>query len=38
MQRPKRVTIAEMGPRDGLQNEPEIVATATKIAYIDLLS
>ena len=38
MHRPKRVTIAEMGPRDGLQNEPEIVATATKIAYIDLLS
>ncbi|MGC8484483.1 MAG: hydroxymethylglutaryl-CoA lyase [Candidatus Baltobacteraceae bacterium] len=38
MKRPKQVTIAEMGPRDGLQNEPEIVATATKIAYIDLLS
>ncbi len=38
MKRPERVTIAEMGPRDGLQNEPEIVATATKIAYIDLLS
>ncbi len=38
MKRPKRVTIAEMGPRDGLQNEHEIIATATKIAYVDLLS
>ena len=38
MKRPKRVTIAEMGPRDGLQNEPETVATATKIAFVDLLS
>ncbi|MEM8556028.1 MAG: hydroxymethylglutaryl-CoA lyase [Pseudomonadota bacterium] len=32
------VTIVEMGPRDGLQNEPEVVATADKIALIDALS
>lgn len=33
-----RVTIYEVGPRDGLQNEKEIIATADKIALIDLLS
>jgi isopropylmalate/homocitrate/citramalate synthase len=38
MMLPKEVTIVEMGPRDGLQNEHEVVATADKIAYIDLLS
>jgi hydroxymethylglutaryl-CoA lyase len=32
------VTIYEMGPRDGLQNEKEIIATADKIHLIDLLS
>ena len=32
------VTIHEVGPRDGLQNEPGFVPTATKIALIDLLS
>jgi isopropylmalate/homocitrate/citramalate synthase len=35
---PSRVKVCEMGPRDGLQNEPGIVATADKIRYIDLLS
>ncbi|HEY8320984.1 MAG TPA: hydroxymethylglutaryl-CoA lyase [Candidatus Baltobacteraceae bacterium] len=35
---PKRVKLVEMGPRDGLQNERETIATADKIAYIDLLS
>jgi len=35
---PGRVKVCEMGPRDGLQNEPGIVATADKIRYIDLLS
>jgi len=35
---PRKVTLVEMGPRDGLQNEHEAVATADKIAYIDLLS
>jgi hydroxymethylglutaryl-CoA lyase len=33
-----KVTIVEVGARDGLQNEPSIVATADKIAFIDLLS
>ena len=35
---PKRVKIAEVGPRDGLQNERSRIATADKIRYIDLLS
>lgn len=35
---PDRVTIYEVGPRDGLQNEPEQVPTETKIALIDRLS
>lgn len=32
------VTIIEVGPRDGLQNEPSFVATETKIKFINLLS
>ncbi len=32
------VTIYEVGPRDGLQNEKEIIPTADKIALINLLS
>lgn len=35
---PKRVTIVEVGPRDGLQNEPGVIPTAAKIAFIDALS
>jgi hydroxymethylglutaryl-CoA lyase len=35
---PKRVTVYEVGPRDGLQNEPRPIATADKIALVDLLS
>jgi hydroxymethylglutaryl-CoA lyase len=35
---PPRVTLVEVGPRDGLQNEPVRVATADKIAFVDLLS
>jgi isopropylmalate/homocitrate/citramalate synthase len=35
---PDRVKICEMGPRDGLQNEPGVVPTAAKIRYIDMLS
>ena len=35
---PKRVTVVEVGPRDGLQNESAIVPTPAKIAYIDALS
>jgi isopropylmalate/homocitrate/citramalate synthase len=32
------VKIVEVGPRDGLQNEPRVVDTPTKIAFIDRLS
>src|SRR3954469_23899988 len=35
---PKTVTIVEVGPRDGLQNERALVSTADKIAFVDLLS
>jgi hydroxymethylglutaryl-CoA lyase len=35
---PSQVTVVEVGPRDGLQNEHGIVPTEAKIAYIDLLS
>jgi len=29
------ITIVEVGPRDGLQSEPEILPTASKVAFID---
>ena len=35
---PEPVTIYEVCPRDGLQNEPGFVPTETKVALIDLLS
>ena len=35
---PKSVTLFEMGARDGLQNEHEIVPADAKVAFIDLLS
>jgi hydroxymethylglutaryl-CoA lyase len=35
---PDHVTICEVGPRDGLQNESALVATSDKIRLIDLLS
>jgi hydroxymethylglutaryl-CoA lyase len=35
---PRRVTIFEVGPRDGLQNESRQLATADKVALIDSLS
>ncbi|RWZ60368.1 hydroxymethylglutaryl-CoA lyase [Halobacillus fulvus] len=35
---PSEVTIKEVGPRDGLQNEPAEILTEDKIAWIDLLS
>ena len=38
MSLPKRVKLVEVGPRDGLQNETEIVPTAAKVALIDSLS
>ncbi len=34
---PKRVTICEVGPRDGLQNEAQAVAAADKVRYIEML-
>ncbi|MGV2099999.1 hydroxymethylglutaryl-CoA lyase [Rhizobium sp. 21-4511-3d] len=35
---PSRVTIVEMSPRDGLQNEARFVETAEKIRLVDMLS
>jgi len=35
---PSQIRIVEVGPRDGLQNEKTIIATADKIALIDRLS
>src|SRR5690242_4332301 len=34
---PKRVRIREVGPRDGFQNEPEVIPTEEKIRLIGLL-
>jgi isopropylmalate/homocitrate/citramalate synthase len=34
---PKRVSIVEVGPRDGLQNEAEPITTAAKLELIDRL-
>ncbi|MFZ4601279.1 MAG: hydroxymethylglutaryl-CoA lyase [Caulobacterales bacterium] len=31
----RRIEIVEVGPRDGLQNEPDIVATTDKVALIE---
>jgi hydroxymethylglutaryl-CoA lyase len=36
--RPTHVTVVEVGPRDGLQNEPAPVSTAAKIALVDGLA
>ena len=38
MRVPRRVTVVEVGPRDGLQNEKAPIATADKIAFVDRLS
>src|SRR3954451_17305348 len=38
MSLPERVRIREVGPRDGFQNEPEIIATADKVRLIDMLA
>src|SRR3954451_4791504 len=35
---PSAVRIREVGPRDGFQNEPEVIATADKVALIDRLA
>ena len=34
---PRAVRIREVGPRDGFQNEPEVIATADKVRLIELL-
>ena len=35
---PRRITIVEVGPRDGLQNEQALVSTADKIEFVNRLS
>ncbi len=34
----ERVSIREVGPRDGFQNEPEVIATADKVRLIEMLA
>jgi hydroxymethylglutaryl-CoA lyase len=34
----QHVRVREVGPRDGFQNEPEVVATADKVRLIDMLA
>ena len=34
----KKVRLVEVGPRDGLQNQPKHISTETKVAWINLLS
>ena len=35
---PARVRVVEVGPRDGLQNEPEVVPAAVKVQFIERLA
>jgi isopropylmalate/homocitrate/citramalate synthase len=35
---PERVTIYEVGPRDGLQNEPEKLSVDVRVKFVDLLT
>jgi hydroxymethylglutaryl-CoA lyase len=35
---PTAVKIREVGPRDGFQNEPEVIATADKVRLIEMLA
>jgi hydroxymethylglutaryl-CoA lyase len=35
---PRKVSIREVGPRDGFQNEPEVIATERKVELIDALA
>jgi hydroxymethylglutaryl-CoA lyase len=35
---PERVRIREVGPRDGFQNEPEVIPTDDKVRLVDMLS
>ncbi|MDP9364378.1 MAG: hydroxymethylglutaryl-CoA lyase [Chloroflexota bacterium] len=34
----ERVTVVEVGPRDGLQNEPAVVPTEHKVAFVEALA
>jgi len=38
LNKPAAVRIVEVGPRDGLQNEPSPIGTADKIAFVNALS
>ncbi|PKO90652.1 MAG: hydroxymethylglutaryl-CoA lyase, partial [Betaproteobacteria bacterium HGW-Betaproteobacteria-10] len=38
MKLPTKVKIVEVGPRDGLQNEAQVVPTETKIELIERLA
>jgi hydroxymethylglutaryl-CoA lyase len=35
---PPAVRVREVGPRDGFQNEPEVIPTAEKVSLIDMLA
>jgi hydroxymethylglutaryl-CoA lyase len=35
---PRRVRVREVGPRDGFQNEPEVIPTARKVELIEALA
>jgi hydroxymethylglutaryl-CoA lyase len=35
---PSSVRVREVGPRDGFQNEPEVIGTDDKVALVDLLA
>jgi hydroxymethylglutaryl-CoA lyase len=35
---PRAVSVREVGPRDGFQNEPEVIPTARKVELIDALA
>lgn len=37
MRLPSRVKLVEVGPRDGLQNEKQLVPTAVKVALVHRL-
>src|SRR3954447_12135215 len=34
----EHVKVREVGPRDGFQNEPEVIATADKVRLVDMLA
>ena len=35
---PQQVTVVEVGPRDGLQNEPQVVPMAARVAFVEALA